>query len=193
MKALQICILCLALATAPSVAVAHSGGTNADGCHTESATGDYHCHGGGSSDATSIFGILLVAGVLVGLVAWIWSSAGKSKPPKASASQLKHPIGLQLAQDRELAYCLEGDAEVVVDVLVVRGGVAQFKGFDHPGSESDHNLKCIESAVDGMQTSLRPNLPKYYHIPLELKHSKRKPPEPPQRESQEGVEDTDYR
>lgn len=28
-------------------AVAHSGGTNAEGCHTNRKTGDYHCHGGG--------------------------------------------------------------------------------------------------------------------------------------------------
>ena len=25
--------------------MAHSGGTNADGCHTNRKTGDYHCHG----------------------------------------------------------------------------------------------------------------------------------------------------
>lgn len=27
-----------------SAAIAHSGGTNANGCHTNSKTGDYHCH-----------------------------------------------------------------------------------------------------------------------------------------------------
>ncbi|MER0344235.1 YHYH domain-containing protein [Vibrio vulnificus] len=27
-----------------SVAAAHSGGTDANGCHTNSKTGDYHCH-----------------------------------------------------------------------------------------------------------------------------------------------------
>ena len=27
-----------------SSAPAHSGGTNADGCHTNRQTGDYHCH-----------------------------------------------------------------------------------------------------------------------------------------------------
>jgi hypothetical protein len=26
-------------------ALPHSGGTNADGCHTNRKTGDYHCHG----------------------------------------------------------------------------------------------------------------------------------------------------
>jgi hypothetical protein len=26
-------------------ALAHSGGTNADGCHTNRRTGDFHCHG----------------------------------------------------------------------------------------------------------------------------------------------------
>jgi len=26
------------------VAFAHSGGTNSQGCHTDSKTGNYHCH-----------------------------------------------------------------------------------------------------------------------------------------------------
>lgn len=28
----------------PAVALAHGGGLNADGCHTNRKTGDYHCH-----------------------------------------------------------------------------------------------------------------------------------------------------
>lgn len=28
----------------PSVSMAHSGGLNADGCHNNRKTGDYHCH-----------------------------------------------------------------------------------------------------------------------------------------------------
>jgi hypothetical protein len=28
----------------PPPATSHSGGTNADGCHTNRRTGDYHCH-----------------------------------------------------------------------------------------------------------------------------------------------------
>ena len=27
-----------------SLSYAHSGGTNKDGCHNETATGTYHCH-----------------------------------------------------------------------------------------------------------------------------------------------------
>ncbi len=37
----------LALATltcCPSFALAHSGGLDANGCHTDHKTGDYHCH-----------------------------------------------------------------------------------------------------------------------------------------------------
>lgn len=30
--------------------LAHSGGTNADGCHTNRKTGDYHCHNRKRSD-----------------------------------------------------------------------------------------------------------------------------------------------
>lgn len=37
-------LLFLALITAPVTSIAHSGRTDASGCHTEKATGDYHCH-----------------------------------------------------------------------------------------------------------------------------------------------------
>ena len=34
----------LTLALGITVSFAHSGGTNSAGCHTNSKTGDYHCH-----------------------------------------------------------------------------------------------------------------------------------------------------
>jgi len=40
--------LALAAGAASSGARGHGGGLNADGCHTESATGEYHCHGQGA-------------------------------------------------------------------------------------------------------------------------------------------------
>ena len=36
-----------ALALAPVGALAHGGGLDASGCHNDSKTGGYHCHGGG--------------------------------------------------------------------------------------------------------------------------------------------------
>ena len=41
-------VMALALPTAVS---AHSGGLNAEGCHNNRKTGDYHCHGGGTRPA----------------------------------------------------------------------------------------------------------------------------------------------
>jgi hypothetical protein len=38
----HLAILCLALAPAP--ALSHPGGLNAEGCHNNRKTGDYHCH-----------------------------------------------------------------------------------------------------------------------------------------------------
>jgi len=35
------------------VADAHSGGTNASGCHNETATGGYHCHNGGTTGGST--------------------------------------------------------------------------------------------------------------------------------------------
>lgn len=40
------------LVTAP-VAQAHGGGLNAEGCHNNRKTGDYHCHRSGSSSSSS--------------------------------------------------------------------------------------------------------------------------------------------
>ena len=65
-------------------AYSHSGRTNSSGCHNVTATGGYHCHGGGSSggsssrsssgDSESIFndGALLILGtvVLIG-ICWV--------------------------------------------------------------------------------------------------------------------------
>ena len=42
-------ILALAIVVAlgtPGIVLAHSGGLNAQGCHTNRKTGDYHCHRG---------------------------------------------------------------------------------------------------------------------------------------------------
>ncbi|WP_096698294.1 YHYH domain-containing protein [Polaromonas sp. AER18D-145] len=48
-------LLCaIALLLACGFASAHSGGTDAQGCHTNRKTGDYHCHGSkGSSTAAA--------------------------------------------------------------------------------------------------------------------------------------------
>jgi hypothetical protein len=35
----------LLLLALPAVALAHGGGLNAEGCHNNRKTGDYHCHG----------------------------------------------------------------------------------------------------------------------------------------------------
>lgn len=37
-------LLCLAALFTSAAATAHGGGLNADGCHTNRKTGDYHCH-----------------------------------------------------------------------------------------------------------------------------------------------------
>lgn len=35
----------------PSIASGHGGGLNAEGCHNNRKTGDYHCHRGGAAPA----------------------------------------------------------------------------------------------------------------------------------------------
>ena len=42
--AIGVSVLIAFLGFLPSAALSHSGGTNSDGCHENSKTGDYHCH-----------------------------------------------------------------------------------------------------------------------------------------------------
>ena len=43
MKSIKYFFVILVLTLSTSV-MAHSGGTNSDGCHTNHKTGEYHCH-----------------------------------------------------------------------------------------------------------------------------------------------------
>lgn len=45
---LSILLVLLAL---PATAIAHGGGLNAEGCHNNRKTGDYHCHRAGTAPA----------------------------------------------------------------------------------------------------------------------------------------------
>lgn len=47
--ATSLFVVALALLGGSPPALAHSGGLNAEGCHTNRKTGDYHCHRGASS------------------------------------------------------------------------------------------------------------------------------------------------
>ena len=47
MKTKQWLLLPWIIVAMPLPALAHGGGLNRDGCHTNRKTGDYHCHGGG--------------------------------------------------------------------------------------------------------------------------------------------------
>lgn len=44
-------VTAICLAVCVSLANAHSGGLNREGCHNNRKTGDYHCHGGRSTSA----------------------------------------------------------------------------------------------------------------------------------------------
>lgn len=66
---------------APARAVAHPGGTDANGCHTNHSTGNYHCHGGGGGEAAeddTVIWIILGMSMLVAvggyfLMSWMMS------------------------------------------------------------------------------------------------------------------------
>ncbi|WP_345786186.1 excalibur calcium-binding domain-containing protein, partial [Novilysobacter longmucuonensis] len=51
MKTIVASVLLLALLAGPTTALAHGGGLNAQGCHTNRKTGDYHCHRAPSAPA----------------------------------------------------------------------------------------------------------------------------------------------
>ena len=91
------CFLAAVLAWGP-VARAHSGGTDANGCHTDSSTGGRHCHGkggGGEPRSGLAGGLFLLTATIAGMGAWGSGSmvdgscarvpSGKTCPAKALA------------------------------------------------------------------------------------------------------------
>ena len=48
-----VLVLCVGVALVPLQSLAHPGGLNAQGCHTNHKNGEYHCHTGTSSGGSS--------------------------------------------------------------------------------------------------------------------------------------------
>ncbi|AWZ84061.1 TPA: YHYH domain-containing protein [Pseudomonas aeruginosa] len=44
MKKLSAALIATVIALSSAAAIAHSGGTDSKGCHTNHSTGAYHCH-----------------------------------------------------------------------------------------------------------------------------------------------------
>ena len=44
MKKLSAALIATVIALSSAAAVAHGGGTDSKGCHTNHSTGEYHCH-----------------------------------------------------------------------------------------------------------------------------------------------------
>lgn len=70
------------MAFLPSIALAHGGGLNADGCHTNKKTGEYHCHRGGSGGSNSGGG-----------GSSIYIAPAASPPPKKQRSKVPEASG----------------------------------------------------------------------------------------------------
>lgn len=51
MRGWVIATALLVASPAPGIAYAHGGGLNAEGCHNNRKTGDYHCHGSSRSSS----------------------------------------------------------------------------------------------------------------------------------------------
>ena len=63
MKLPSIVALLLASLTVEAPAVAHPGGLNAEGCHNNRKTGEYHCHRGGAARAAPSRALGMVSSV----------------------------------------------------------------------------------------------------------------------------------
>lgn len=100
---IAVVVLAAAIAMAPRVLSAHPGGLNAEGCHNNRKTGDYHCHRG--------------------------PSAGRAAP--ASASRLAPRAGG--AASRSFANCSEARAAGAAPVRRGDPGYAAHLDRDHDG------------------------------------------------------------
>ena len=109
MKLIRTLTICLALALAPTTAWAHSGGTDSDGCHTDSRTDTRHCHSGpvggdgsgGLSKRDAVIGVTFLV-AYVGLIAAALTWGERRVPMDAELPEPEAP------EDDELVWGLDG-------------------------------------------------------------------------------------
>ena len=82
--------LAMQVACAPAL-LQHSGGTNADGCHNETATGGYHCHNGGLSGGALVAVVVVVVGAVAAYFLYDALSAPDPSPEPAAAPPPAEP------------------------------------------------------------------------------------------------------
>lgn len=86
MRAVLVAFLCVSF-IATNISYAHSGGTDANGCHGGSQP--YHCHGGselsgGDTDAVTVTLIVVGGVVVVGGLIWLicWGASYNQQNPQ---------------------------------------------------------------------------------------------------------------
>lgn len=78
--------------------VGHSGGTDEDGCHENTTTGDFHCHdrspsgsSGESFDPGLFIGLTAATAVLAGLVVWAATASAEKKAANTQSGDYYQP------------------------------------------------------------------------------------------------------
>jgi hypothetical protein len=84
----------------PSAAFAHPGGLNAQGCHTNRKTGDYHCHRGGAAQGRA------ARIAATGVPARAYRNCAEARAAGAAPVRAGDPgYGLHLDRDRDGVGC----------------------------------------------------------------------------------------
>lgn len=89
----------------PSIAKAHSGGTNSEGCHNQTSNNTYHCHNSGSGSLDSSDSALYILGgtIVVGTIAYFiirGTKKNKSTSRKKKYSSVKKHSNHGLSRSR---------------------------------------------------------------------------------------------
>ena len=99
MKHVFACVLTTCLLVVPYPSFAHSGGTDSQGCHVESATGVRHCHTP-KSDSTDWGTVgIVVGGLLVLALVYRWMKDEESASSFVAADSKPSDVGVRINAD----------------------------------------------------------------------------------------------
>lgn len=141
-------VACAAFAFAPVRALGHGGGLDANGCHTDSKTGSYHCHrgapsSGGGDGGSGSRGYLYIAPA---------STPGASQPkPKAAAAAVAGPATLVSVGDGDTIRVTTPDGQKVTIRMACIDAPETAQG--ESGAMATRTLKQLLSAG---QLEIRP-------------------------------------
>ncbi len=150
MNCVRALVVTLSLTCLPTLAYSHGGGIDYNGCHTNSKTGEYHCHGGGGE--TSGGGISYAGKKVYSNYEEVFKS--KPKAVKYDSVEDKESIRSAFPKDEvckvKLKLVLDGD--IILVTYKGKDYKIRLYGIDCPEGDQKYGFQASKALFDHLES-----------------------------------------